>query len=277
VARHGQHVDLAVLVGEGDLLAVRGPGDPVEADRQAVGELLGLGLTRLVDGVDLLLARGVGDVGDLDPVRGPDGVPIVGSGGAREVAHRAVLDGHGVDVAPRHEQGTLAVGREVEVLDVVRHRDVLGAGGERVRGHVDGDGVALAGGDVVDRQLTTQLVDDPALAVVARPAHVPGGRVGELLDAAARDVVGVEVQRAVAVRGEVDRVADPHGVAVGPRVVRHPRRVEALEVEDPQVLGPAALVALPAPEVPGLWAIDDLLAVGREVAGAGDRHGQGPR
>jgi hypothetical protein len=98
--------------------------------------------------------------------------------------------------------------------------------------------------------------------------------VGELRGLFRREVVAVEVEGAVAVGAEVHGVADPHRVAVGARVVGHLLELVALEVEEVEVLGPAALIALPGAEVAGVGRVDDAAAVGREVAGARRRHRQ---
>ena len=91
----------------------------------------------------------------------------------------------------------------------------------------------------------------------------------------AREVVGVEVQRAVAVGGEVDRVADPHGIALRALRGRDGRERRRGEIVDEEVLGPPALVALPRAEVAEERRVDDPLPVRREVARAGGRHRQG--
>jgi len=86
--------------------------------------------------------------------------------------------------------------------------------------------------------------------------------VGELLDGAGGRVGAVEVEPIVAVGDEVDGVADPHRVALGARAVcdrRHRRRVEIKKI---QILRPAALIALPVPEVAEQRRVDDAIAVG---------------
>ena len=146
--------------------------------------------------------------------------------------------------------------------------------GEPVVGHGNGNLGIAARGDVVDVQLACQLVDDARSVVGARPADVPGGRVGDLPDVAAGGRAGVQVERPVAVRGEVDGVADPHGVALGALAVGEGGDLRRSEIEEVEVLRPAALVALPVAEVAEEGRVDHPRAVGREVAGARGRHGK---
>ena len=127
---------------------------------------------------------------------------------------------------------------------------------------------------VEDVQLAVQLVDDLAVRVGARPADVPLRAPGELGGGAARHVQGVEVERAGAVRVEIDLVADPHRIALGARGPGDLADLAAREVEDPEVLSPASLIALPGAEVAGEGGVDHLLAVRREVGAAALRHRQ---
>ncbi len=87
-------------------------------------------------------------------------------------------------------------------------------------------------------------------------------------------VEGVEVELAVPVGREVDGVADPHRVALGAHVRGDLVALVGREVEGVEVLRPAAFVALPVAEVAEERRIDHLLAVRREVAGAGVGHRQ---
>ncbi len=271
------HVELAVLVGEGDALAVGRPLRVVAEGVAAVGDLPRRAGAVLGDDVELVLAVGVGEVGDLRAVRRPAGPLVVRARGVGEVAGRPVLGGHREDVAARHDDRPLAVRRQRRVLDEPGDVAAVRPRRHQVAGHLDRDLPRRAAGGVEQLELAVELVDDLPLRAGARPAHVPQRRLRHLLGGAARGVVDEQVERAGAVGGEPDAVADPHRVAVGARVVGDARRPPGGEVEDVEVLGPAAGVALPAPEVAEQRRVDHPGPVGREVAGAGDRHRQGLR
>ena len=57
------------------------------------------------------------------------------------------------------------------------------------------------------------LVNDPALMIGAGPAHIPLLALRYLRSLAGRNVVGVDVEMAVAIGVVVNRVPDPHRVA----------------------------------------------------------------
>src|SRR5258707_12352487 len=48
----------------------------------------------------------------------------------------------------------------------------------------------------------------------------------------------------------------------------------SLQIENVELLGPAAGIALPGAEIAEERRVDDFRAVGREIAGAGEGHGQ---
>ena len=250
------------------------PERRVQLAHQARGQRFGLPLAVLGHEVDLILAAHVRDERDLLAVRRPAGLPVVGAGAVREVAHGALLDGHGEHVAAGHEEGALALGRQGEAFDVLLSADARGPRGAAIRGHGDGDALVAAVLGVHHAQLAVQLVDDARLVVAGGPAHVPGLLEGELLHGVRGGIHGVEVQLAVAVRGEVHLVADPHGVALGARAGGDLLLRLRGQVEDVEILRPAALVALPVAEVAEHGRVGDALAVRREGAGSGRGHGQ---
>ena len=188
----------------------------------------------------------------------------------------------GENVAARHEERPLAPRTQVRALQQVRRRHPRWAHRQAVVRHRDGDGPRRPVVDAVNPQLAVQLVDDTVGAVVARPAHVPRIAVGELRRLARGEVVAVQVQRAVPVRGEVDGVADPHRVAVGAPMRRHPFDHVRLAVEDVELLRPAPLVPLPGPEVAEQRTsrgtpegrVDHARPVRRQIPRAGLRHRQ---
>ena len=98
--------------------------------------------------------------------------------------------------------------------------------------------------------------------------------MGELRRLARGEVVRIEVERAVAIRGEADGAADPHRVPVGAPVLGHAFDRVGLAVEDVELLRPAALVPLPRPEITEQRRVDDARPVGRQVPRPGLRHRQ---
>src|SRR5208337_5364738 len=149
------------------------------------------------------------------------------------------------DVAACDEQGTFTLGAEAKGFDVGGRGNLRRAHGQRIGGNGDGDLPGLAGRDVVDVQLAIGFVDDLILVVGAGPAHVPFGAVGELLGLFRCDVVSVEIESVVFVRGEKDFAADPHGIAMGARVVGDFFGGVGLQIENVELLRPAAGIALP--------------------------------
>ena len=267
----GDDEEPAVLVREGD---VRPLGRPLRGVGHALSPLrqrLRLP-ARLVHEPDLVLARRVRDERDPLAVGGPAGVLVVDAGGRGQVARWALLDGEGEDVAAGHEERPLALRAELEAFDVSLDAHPRGAHRDAVARDEDRDRLVGLRADVVDAQLAVQLVDDAGRVVGRRPADVPRGAARELRDRVGLRVPGVEVERAVAVGGEVDPVADPHGVALGALAGGEGLGVVRGEVVDPEVLRPAALVALPGAEVAEEGRVGDPLPVGREVARARGGH-----
>ena len=272
----GQDEELAVLVREGE---VRALGRPLRGEGHALASLRHLlrPAARLVHEPDLVLAAAVGDERDPLPVGRPAGQLVVNAGRGSEVARCALLDGQGEDVAAGHEERPLALRAELEALDLLLGAHPRGPHGDTVVRHEDRNRLIGLRPDVVDAQLAVQLVDDAGGVVGGRPAHVPRRARRELRDRVGLRVPGVEVERAVAIGGEVDRVADPHGVALRALARGEGLRVVRGEVVDVEVLRPAALVALPGTEVAEERRVRDPLAVGREIARARRGHGQGLR
>ncbi len=181
----------------------------------AIGYLLRLAVPHLVDHPDLVLATSVGDVGDVLTVSRPGDVTVVGARAACQIPCRPVLDRNGKDVTAGHHDGSLAFRRQIVAAQLVGHRDATRSFPQAIVGDLDRDSAVIAVGDVEDVELTIELVDDAAVVISARPAHVPELGVRNLLDATAYWIVGVQVEPVVPIRDEVDPVADPHWVALG--------------------------------------------------------------
>ncbi len=124
-----------------------------------------------------------------------------------------------VNRSPRDEERAFAMRAQADLLDLVRHRDVFGACARAVGGHGDRYGAILIRVHVVHVQFAAEFVDDVAVAIAARPAHVEVAVLGELRGLCAADVVLVQIQHVVAIGHEINRVADPHRIAVRARIV----------------------------------------------------------
>ena len=188
-----------------------------------------------------------------------------------------MLHRHAEDFAAGDEGGALAVRAEREVLDEVAHAARAGVTRHEVARHADVERLVAAGRGVVEMQRAIHFENDLALAIGAGPARVFALVVGQLARFAAADVEAVEVQVFAAVGKEIDRIADPHRIAIGVLVGGDVARATAGNVVDVEILRPAADVAVPGPVVAELRRVDDLLAVRRILAAAGGWHRQGGR
>ena len=213
---------------------------------------------------DLLFAAAIGGVGQRPPVRRPGRMVLVGVAGAGNVADRAVLGRHRDDVAARRERGPAAIGRQGVVHPL---RGVGGAYHARRLGPARGGARAVVRHVGVDpvRRLVRQ-VDRPQVAALperdgavrvvgtgaeGRKVDVVVGEVRDLAELLAVQVVHPDVGAAVlvAVGQEVDPAPDPHRRGVGALPVGDAGQRPGREVVGVDVLGAAAVVALPGAEV----------------------------
>src|SRR5579859_272757 len=273
----GQDIELVLGVAKGDALAIGRPKGLIEHGVKAVGKFFRLAGAVLVDAVELLFAVGIGNEKYFRAVRGPLRGLVVGIRGVGEIASRAFFDGSGEDVAARDEQGALSLGAEAKAFDVVGGGNVRGAHGEGVGRNGDGDWLRLAGCYVVDIQFAAGFIHDLAFMIGAGPADIPLGAVRKLVGLFGLYIVGIEVERVVLVRGKENLAADPHGIAMRARVIGDFFRGVGFQIEDVELLGPAAGITFPGAEVAEKRRVDDFGAVGGEVAGArlGHREGLG--
>ncbi len=197
----------------------------------------------------------------------------MGARGPGQVPGGAGLDRRGEDVAAGDEECPLPLRREGKPLELGRRGNPRWALPEPVIRHGDRDRTALPGFRVEHLDLAVELVHDPPGGpVAARPPDVPEAALGHRPGAPLGHVEGVEVEGAASVGGEVDGAADPDRVAIGVGVADHPAGRLRGEVEDEEIVGGAAGVALLGPEVAVERGVDDLLSIRRELAGAGLRH-----
>jgi len=232
----------------------------------------------LRDDVDLVLAAGVGDVGDPLAVGRPDRRAVVDAGGAGQVADGALLGRDGEDVAAGVEHGALAVGTDVEIVDVLLDVGEPAPGDGAVGGHADGHLGRLLRGQVEPVDPAAVLEHDGGVAE-RRELDIERVIVGELAGLLGAPLVDIQVHAAVgsAVGQEVDPVAVPHGDDVLGRVVGDVLGLLRREVVDPDVVGLAAAVALPGAELAEHAVVGELLAVGGIGAEAAARQGELPR
>ena len=135
----------------------------------------------------------------------------------------------------------------------------------------------LAGGAAVqvEKPDPAALLEGHPAEAARGPEHVEIRETGQLLDLFALQVIGIEIEHQVAVGDEVDPVLVPERVLVGAGEVGQPFGNVLLQVVGPDVLGPAALGALPGAELARDRGVDDRAVVGREPAAAAFRDLQG--
>ena len=199
-------------------------------------------------------------------VGGPLGIALVDAGGHGQVPGVAVLGGHGEDVAVGAEQGPLPVGADLVGVDAAVDLDDLAPPRDLVVGDDDGHAGRLFGGQVERVEIAAVLEDD-VLGAERGELDVELGEARQLARRLGGEVVDVEVHpfRLVPVGQEVDAVAAPHGDDVEGRVGGDVLDRLGGEVVDPDVVGHAAAVALPGPEL----AEDPVVGELRVVRGIG--------
>ena len=265
--------EVQALVGVGDPLAVRRPGDAVVERRAAQGQGPRFAEAVLIGDDQLILPVRVGQVGHVGAVGGPRGVAVVHAHRTREVAHVAVLGGHGEDLAAGPEHRTHARGRDVHGSDE-RHRVLtVGSHVRQVRGDVDVQGPLLARVQVQLVQAAGLLVHDGTgvgcgvldvhVVVVGEQAH---GAVG---------AIRIDVHGAGAVGEEHHLVARPDGPRIGPVLVGDLHVVVRGQVEDPHRGDAATAVALPGLEGLAEGDVGHAFAVGGDGGAIRGGHGHG--
>ena len=271
-------------VAEQEVLAVGRPVDLDAVDIGPLGELLLLALAVGAAQVDLVLAAPIAQVSDLLAVGRPDCFAFVDAGGGGQIADVALLGGHGEDVAAGGEDGPLGVGRHIGVGDPAVD------GLERRPGQhvvaVDGHGhlAGLFRGQVQEVDPATIFVNDLAVSRITRITRITQAGPLDVVFVVARhlamlgrpEIVGPDLELAGAVTQIVDRVAVPHGEAVGTDPVGDLLALVGAEIVDPDILGHAALVALPGAVLATHGVVGDARAIGGvagQAAGGQDHRG----
>ena len=152
-------------------------------------------------------------------------------------------------------------------LHLLQMRPQLG----KIRLDIDRYGPCPPGFDIQDPDVPAQLIDDVAPALAGAP-HIEILVPGELLHLTCVRVIGVYVQNTVPVGAEVDGIVDPHGDAVGPGKIREVDLFLGGEIVEVDLLGQAALVALPGAVLPGDAVVGDLRSVRGKAAACGLVH-----
>ncbi len=279
--RLGRDVDegepLHLVVPE-DLRPVGRPADRILVGVAAGRELARLARPVLVHEPDLLHAAPVGDESDRPAVGRPLGRALVDAGRHGQVPDVAELGRDREDVAAGAEEGPLAVGADLVVGDAVVDLDDLAAPGDQVVGDDDRHAGRLLRGQVEGVEVAAVLEGD-VLGAERGELDVELGEGRELPRRLGGEVVDVEVHPLVlvAVGEEVDPVPAPHGDDVQGRVGGDVLDRLGGEVVDPDVVGHAAPVPLPGPELPEDAVVGELGVVRREraEAAAGQRQALG--
>ena len=241
----------------------------------ATADLFGFALSGLIGNPDLVLSARVGDVGNAPAVRRPRDGAVIRSRAVGEVAGRALFRRHGENVPTGYKDRAFALRRNAESAHVVGHRHAPRPLPQPVVQHGDDQRGIAAVVDIEDVELAVEFVDNPALVIGARPTNVPQIGFRDLLDRPATRIKRIEIEAVVAVGGKVDLVADPHWISLGADRMGYGLDFVARQIEDEEVLSPAALIALPMAEVSEERRVDHLRSIGREVGGAGVGHRQG--
>src|SRR6185503_8612520 len=191
-----------------------------------------------------------------------------------QVASWSLLDRRGEYVASRAEQHAFAFRAERRIFDELG--DVYTARPSRKPVIRNGDGHrrVLFALRVEYAKLAVEFIDYAAFAIGARPAHIPRLMRRRLRSPAARGIVRIKIEVPVAIRIEIDRVADPHRIAARPRVVADLLGVERLQIEYVKLIRLAAAVSLLGSEVARLRRVDHSRSVGRESSRPGFGHRQ---
>src|SRR6185436_16643520 len=181
-----------------------------------------------------------------------------------QVASRSLLDRRGEYVAARAEQHAFALRTERCVFDELRDVDSTRPSRQSVIRNGDGHRRVLLAFRIEYAKLAVEFINYVTFAIGAWPTHIPRLMRRRLRSPAARGIVRIEIEVPVAIRIEIDRVADPHRIAARPRVVADLFRVERLQIEDVKLIRLAAAVSLLGSEVARLRRVDHSRAIGRE-------------
>ena len=197
-----------------DEFAVRRPVQQCEVAFLAELQRLRFVQTILVAQHQHMAHAGVGDVGHLLAVGAPQGVFLPHARGLRQVAHRAILDGHGEHIAACRDHHPFAGGRQAGRGDVGAGVLPLGTRLHGLRRNLHGDVLGGAARHVDFLQAAACFIHH-GIAGRARAAHIPYRLFGELLQRLGLWVVDKQIGRAVvAVRDEDHALADPQRVGV---------------------------------------------------------------
>ena len=220
---------------------------------------------------DLLVAVGIGGIGDQLAVGRPGGMVFIDARRAGQVARRAVFGRHAEDIAARRKQRPLAVGRQriVELAGgIAEAQRALDVGDARA-----GAGIVVGHGhrhfaELLARQIDAvelaALLESDGIAAERREIDVVIGEVGDLARLPGIEIIGPDVGAAmrILVREIIDVPAIPHRRGVGARPIGDLSQRLGVEIIGKDLLGQTAVIPLPGAEVAEDAVIGDAVTVG---------------
>ena len=208
------HIQIQVVVIKNDELAIRRPVQQSEIALFAQLQRLRFVQTILVAQHQHMAHACVRDVGHPLAVGAPKRVFFSYARCLRQIAHRAVFDGHGKNIAPRRDHYALAGSRQARRCDGGTGVFPLGAGLHGLGRHFHHNVTRSTGGHIEFLQAAAHLIDH-GVAYGTGTSYVPYRLFGELFQRLGLRVIHKQVCRAiVAIRDKHDALADPQRIGV---------------------------------------------------------------
>ncbi len=266
------HPQPLLLVCVGQQARIRRPLRREPPDITITGDPARLAAAILCPQIQLVLARGITEVGDPTAIGRPGHAVFAGIRTAAEIARLTVLGRQGEHLATRTEYRPLTARRQVITFDEASRLDPTRPCLRKITGQAHRNFLAFATGRVEPPQPTTLLEHDP-IRTRARPQDILA-EIGQpaRLAACRRDRIQIEV--IVAIGQEIHRIAHPHRLMIGGPVIGQADRTVGREVVHPHVLRPPAAIALPGPEIPIDRRVHQLRPIRRQHATADFRNRQ---
>ena len=234
------------IVDERELPAVGRPDRTfvVAGAARLVMPALALAVLRRDD--ELVFARFVGEVRDLLPIRRPHRAALVNAHRAGQVARVSFFRRHGDDLAAEVEHRACARRRQRRVPHVLRAADEARPGLLEIGGDADGQLLTGLRRGIQQVEITGLFVHHVAAAGGERE-HGEVVVTRQLRDGFGPRLEREQVELAVAVRSEIDRVADPRriGIVGASRRLGNPVHAMIADVVDEHFRRLAAAVVLP--------------------------------
>jgi hypothetical protein len=119
-----------------------------------------------------------------------------------------------------------------------------------------------------------ELFDDDCVGAGGGSLEIEAVTVQNLRHLLARRVIGKETDGTVAVRKEIDGIADPHGMVIVGVVARNFHHRGIVEIGYPDRSGLAAVITLPGLLPFGMWNVRQVSSIGRKAGVLRDRERQ---